>query len=352
MTDFETSCKLQKLISIATNRKNDLNIAMIASNKEKTNLATDYTKHSVRTSYLSMLETDELLGYFRNFGAYIKVYFDIEAFIEKFYKMSSDEKPNLIFETSSKGIGRGRDALIPCLCDIWNIKHLGSSSNINCLCSSKYQWSSVLKSHNISVPNSHFFTGTDWATMPSIGNKYILKLNYECASIGLSNDSVIINDGANLNDLAKKQYNDYLQPIIAQKFIEGYEVEVPLIKNNHFKCVLPPVGISYNDNKNLSNLFLNYETIYNDNYSFYRFDSVNFNASKNIQECVSKIIDILDLDGYMRVDFRVDNSGNFYVIDINNDPSITSSGSFLFSLECLGFDSADIVPILIGNCII
>lgn len=343
--------EINKIIHTADENKSEIKLSIIASVKDKTVNYDDYHEHSVSTSYLSLATLNELLGYFQEYDVYTTIDFDIEEFLKRFYTQENKIRPNIIFETSPKGIGRGKDALIPCLCDIWGIKHLGPSANITCLCSSKYQWGSILKSHNIPTPTSHFYTNHTWNTMPEIGVKYLLKLNYECASIGLSNDSVIINDGTNLIEFSERLSERYYQGIIAQEFIDGYEVEVPVLINHNSTIVLPPVGLSFRKSKLLDSEFLNYDTIYCDNYDFYDFSSVSEQISEEIRNCVYKISNVLDLNGYMRVDFRVKPNGDFYVIDINNDPCINTNGSFLYSLSLLGYENSTIAPILLGNCI-
>ena len=320
--------ELDDIIEIANRNKSQISLCIIASAKGKTTNYTDYSEHSISTSYLSLAELDELLGYFQEFGIYTTVFFDIEDFIKKYY--GNKIKPNIIFETSPKGIGRGKDALIPCLCDIWGIKHFGPMATVNCLCSSKYQWGSILTAHNIPTPPSHFFTNETWTSTPKVGKKYLLKLNYECASIGLSNNSAIINDGNNVSKYAHDLYLTYSQAVIAQEFIDGYEVEVPVLINTNTTIVLPPVGLSFKDSTLLNSDFLNYDIIYYDNYGFYDFSTVNQQLTDEIRNCVKKIVSVLDLNGYMRIDFRIKPTGEFYVIDINNDPCIDTNGSFHF----------------------
>ena len=72
-------------------------------------------------------------------------------------------------------------------------------------------------------------------------------------------------------------------------------------------------------------------------------------VATRLQDIAYKIIDLLDLSGYMRIDFRIRADGTYYTIDINNDPCINSCGSFLKSLELLDIDPQDIAGILIGN---
>ena len=72
-------------------------------------------------------------------------------------------------------------------------------------------------------------------------------------------------------------------------------------------------------------------------------------AADAVQKCAYKIIDILDLSGYMRIDFRVRSDGSFFVFDINNDPCINACGSFQKSLGLLGFEPYEVAGALIGN---
>lgn len=342
---------INEIIETANKNSLKINLAVIASVKNKTANYNDYKEHSVSTSYLSLANLDEIIGYFQTSGFFTSVYFDIEDFLAKFYGEDLTTKPNIILETSPKGTGRGKDALIPCLCDIWNIMHLGPTANTNCLCSSKYQWTSILKAHGIPTPASFFYSKGFGSDIPLKGVKYILKLNYECASIGLSDNSVILNDGNNISTYADDLSKKYVQPIIVQEFISGYEVEVPVLINCNKTIVFPPVGLSFNGKKLFEKEFLNYDIIYDDNYGFYDFAKVEPHTAEKLKECVKNIVRVLDLNGYMRIDFRVTENGEIFVIDINNDPCIDINGSFIYSLKTLGFKNETIAPLLIGNCL-
>lgn len=351
--DFsEINEQLQILLNCADMKKNDINLFMIASIKDTTQSSMDYKRHSVTTSYLSRQTLDELLISCRKYSNYLQVYTDVEEFLMDYYNDNFRVRPTLIFETSPKGTGRGKDALIPALCDIWKIPHLGPTASANTICSSKYQWTSILKENGLSVPDSYFFHAGKWIKEPPIGIKYILKLNYECASIGLFADSVLINDGKNITRKALELSKEFNQPIIAQKYIEGYEVEVPILSNHNKSIVLPPIGLSVGTQKYYTKEFFDYDVIYTDDYSFYSFCDINEKGAQMLIANAYKIIDCLDLNGYMRIDFRIDSSGNFFVFDINNDPCISKCGSFHKSIEVSGFHEEDIVGIIIGNALI
>lgn len=341
--------QLQKLITLAKDRSNTIYIAIIASTQDHSEKWADYGLHSVKTSYLARHELEEIIASFREYSAYLEVYTDIEDFLKALYTETLKIQPTMIFETSSKGIGHGRDALVPTLCDLLNYSHLGSDATSCVLCSSKYQWTSILRGNGLSTPESYLFSHNCWYTEPPVGKKYILKLNNECASIGLSANNVMTYDGINLTRKATQLQKDYGQQVIAQEFISGYEVEVPILVNQHFQLVLPPVGLSAEGELYHKERFFDYDTIFTDDYTLYDFSNVMPTAATDLQNAAYRIIDLLDLSGYMRIDFRVREDGKYFVIDINNDPCINSCGSFLKSLELLGINPKDIAGILIGN---
>lgn len=340
---------LQKLLQLAEENRTNTRLYVIATTKDNTVCASDYPLHSVSTSYLSRQELDELVKNFRYYCDYLEIYTDIEAFLRDFCGHKLRVEPTIIFESSALGTGRGRDALIPALCDVFRLPHLGAEATAGVLCSSKHQWTSILRGNGIPVPDSCVYHRGEWLQVPDIGKKYILKLNYECASIGLSSDCVMVNDGINLSRKATQLEHNYQQPVIAQEFIEGFEVEVPILVNPAFRAALPPVGLANGTQRFFSDGFFDYDSIYFDNYTSYDFRQVMPETVEKMRCCAQRIIDILDLSGYMRIDFRVREDGSFFPFDINNDPDINTSGSFLKSIELLGFDQKDLAGILLGN---
>lgn len=341
--------QLQELISLAQKIRDTTYIAIIASTQDHSEKWADYDLHSVKTSYLARHELEEIIASFREYCAYLEVFTDIEDFLKARYAGTLKVQPTMIFETSSKGIGHGRDALVPTLCDLLCYPHLGSDATSCILCSSKYQWTSILQMNGLSTPESYLFSHNRWYAEPPVGKKYILKLNNECASIGLSADNVMIYDGINLSKKAAQLQTNYGQQVIAQEFISGYEVEVPILVNQQFRSALPPVGLSAGKELYHKEQFFDYDAIFADDYTLYDFSDVMPVAASELQDTAYQIIDLLDLSGYMRIDFRVREDGKYFVIDINNDPCINSCGSFLKSLELLGVAPKDIAGVLIGN---
>ena len=337
---------LNQYIDITKQKVPCLKIALITSIKNETEAFNDFTFHSVTTSYLSKSDCNELINLFRENNIYVELYPDWEHFFKDFY--NNKFHCNIVFESSPKGIAKGKDAIIPAFCDSVGISHVGPDAAANLRCGNKYQWYCILRINDIPVPDTYLYT-SEWNKKPLSKGKYILKLNEECASIGLTKNSVFTNNVKEMTDKAREMTKIFDEPVIAQSFIHGYEVEVPLIANAKYTIALPPVGLQFNQQHYLKDMFFDYNNIDKDEYGVYLFEEENKDISEHLQKTTVSIAKLLNLHGFFRVDYRVDCSGNYYVIDINNDPTLNAEGSFQFSVQSLGYEKKDIISIILGN---
>ena len=120
---------LNKYIQTTKNYAKDLKVAFVTSILNETIAFDDFVEHSITTSYLTRKSCDKLLTYFRENEIYTELYTDFEDFIQEYY--SGVRKFNIVFETSPKGIAKGKDALIPSFCDSVGLRHIGPDAAAN-----------------------------------------------------------------------------------------------------------------------------------------------------------------------------------------------------------------------------
>ena len=338
--------KLKEYIDLANSKAPQLKVAFITSIQNETPTINDFSMQSVCTSYLSREDCNELLSAFRENKIYTELYIDCEEFFKAFY--SEKFNCNIVFETSPQGIAKGKDALIPSFCDSVGFPHIGPDAASALRCGNKYQWYCTLKNNSIPVPNTYLFTNHWINTPPEVGT-FILKLNEECASIGLTQNSVFANNLKHMTTKAEDLSKVFNEPLIAQQFISGYEVEVPVLSNKNTTIILPPIGLKYGNKRLLNDMYFNYDLIYDNGYGVYIFEEENVTLSEQLCEITEKVVDILNLNGFFRIDYRVTADGKPYVIDINNDPTLNIEGAFQRSVNYLGFKKKELISIILGN---
>ena len=102
------------------------------------------------------------------------------------------------------------------------------------------------------------------------------------------------------------------EPVIVQEFIEGWEVEVPVLFVGK-KIALPPMGIELGKDKFLNDRFLSFETVFSDDYDYYRFDLIDSKVAMVLRKIAEDSSRILDLRGNVRVDFKINDKGQYFI---------------------------------------
>lgn len=335
--------------------KNDVLVSLVTNVKGLTDEFNDFDKHSVSTEFLSENELEEINGSLKSFGFYTEIFFDetkfMSAVLNKEYNLIK-KKYCIIYNTSQKGTGPGRKSLIPAFCNLHNLLTTSSNAYVVSLCRHKFHYNSILKKLGLPVAESWFYDSHfGWLLnqKPSEGKLILAKPTFESASIGLDNNSIMPVDKY-LDESLKKISQEYRQPITVQEFIEGFEIEIPVININPIYSFFP-IGISLNNEKNLGKNILTYNTVYNDDYAFYEFDNFSKKEEQNILRCAENVIMSLGISGFGRVDFRVTNKNKFYITDIATNPHITKHSSFAFLFNKLKFSYKELPAFLIATAL-
>ncbi|HSZ84985.1 MAG TPA: hypothetical protein VK787_03085 [Puia sp.] len=338
------SQKIGALLNKIILLKNEITIIVVANVKGIT-ITDDYNKHSVITDFFSVSEFEEIVTGFREFGFYVQTYTDETDFFKtvinrEFQKIPGKRK--LIYNTSQKGIGGGRQSLMPAFCQLYKIPLIGSNAHVSSLCRHKYHFNSLLSKYHSHLPDAWLFDqkkGWLQNDHPPIGTKVIVKPVFEAASIGIGNESVFLYSVDKDSFLQKHSYM-FKQPLIVEEFIEGYEVEVPLLITDSYYS-LGPIGIELGNEKYLGDKILGYDEIYDDKYFFYDFDEIDRELSNAILSCTNLSAEILEIEDFGRIDFRINKEGEFFLTDITTGPHTVRHSAYHFAFKKMGFSHSE-----------
>lgn len=327
----------------------DTSITVVANVKGQTQ-TNDYHDYSVITDFFSEKEMEEIITAFRSFGYYVEAFVDEMDFIKVIVGGNKGKQRlrEIVYNTSQKGTGASRHALMPAFCKLYEVPYIGSNGYVSSLCRHKYHFNNLLFRYQEHLPKAWMYeNGKGWLLdqKPPVGLKVILKPIYEAASIGITEDSVIAYSPASEEHI-KNRSEKLNQPLQVEEFIEGYEVEVPIIIDARGIHPLGPVGISLNGSKLLGDKILGYETVYDDQYSFYDFFPHNPETSMGILDCASLSAKVLGMEDFGRIDFRVSSNGKFYLMDVTTNPHTTVHSSCNFIFHQLGFNHGELLSTL------
>jgi D-alanine-D-alanine ligase len=142
----------------------------------------------------------------------------------------------------------------------------------------------------------------------------------------------------------------YRQPLTVQEFIEGFEIEVPVLEAGGPQT-LTAVGIELNGRRNLANQFLTYDQVFSDSYAFYDFADENNSIAIEAMAVARKAFLALSLSGIGRVDFRINADGKPLITEVNCKPHVTKHSGFSHALSTVGCAGQDLVKFLVGSTV-
>ena len=278
-----------------------------------------------------------------------------DGFVEEIIRRSGTF--DVVFNLADEGINLNTqfEPNIVAFLDLLGIKYTGCShiSLTNCL--DKVLTKRILKSCGIPTPEFEVFDD-EIAFLPEISLKFpvIVKPSKEDGSMGIREDSVIHSPDRlkdKINQIAKK----YKQPVLVEEFIEGREMNVGVLGNKH-PMSLPVSEIIFNLPSNKIH-FLPYSAKWNKG-AVYEIGTVancpaDINAAleSRLRKISLKCYLLMGLDSYGRVDFRIDEDGNPFVLEVNPNPDISPDAGLANMARKSGMDYPELLDKIVRQAL-
>lgn len=345
--------QIQELIK--ETQKNASNIAILAviNVKSLSKQLPDYPSHSIRTSFLNDWEIDEFVVALRHAGFYVQHFVDEEEFFSWVQSGGYSDlniQHKLVYTSASNGIGPGRRALVPAFCNYHNIPTLNSNAYSCAINRHKFHVSKLLTSFGIKVPRTWYYLPNEgwWDNdSPPQGFKIIAKATYEGSSVGVESAAI-----GPYSDLIEERISELSillrQPITVQELIEGYEIEVPVMRFSSHKALGAAI-LSLNGKSNLKDTVLLYDDAWEDAYSYVDVLALPSMDIDNIYFTAELAAKILDFEGISRIDFRVKPDGDYYVIDVSSTPHLTQLNAINYLFSQAGLEYHDMLTALVAS---
>lgn len=304
---------------------------------------TDNADDFHKTECVSPIEQQMIEQSFRKIAQFVYSFSSENAFIKSIDQIRCNHSYLLVYSMAQNIDGVGRRVLIPLLCRYYNMINIGSDEYASFLSGDKRLMQKLLENNSeLCFPKTMYI---DQFNVKSIENmihqmpigQYIVKPIDESASIGVKLFRLSSDNGKRIYaDLL--EYSKNYSSFCIQEYIDGYEVEVPIIRiDQDFFC--PGVcQIIFEDN----NYYLDYDTVGVDSYSFTRYP---YSAAKIISSAIN-VAKQLQFHCISRIDFRVMKNIP-YIIDIGANPTISTHSSTNYLFRNLLGDEASVYHLLV-----
>ncbi|MGE5256676.1 MAG: D-alanine--D-alanine ligase family protein [Hyphomicrobiales bacterium] len=264
----------------------------------------------------------------------------------------ADWRPDLVFNLVESLDGRGRLIdLVPSLLDTLRIPYTGSCAEAIRETSHKVSAKERLAAHRLPTPP---WVGPVPADLPAVApscsagtdpsSRWIVKSLWEHASIGIDETSTDLCE--RMDDVVRvlrERAQHFGGACFAERFIDGREFNLSLLAGPDGPEVLPPVEILFEGYAPKMLRIVGYRAKWDESsYEFHhtprRFDFPPEDAAllHRLQDLAAQCWRAFGLNGYARVDFRVDAGGQPWILEINANPCLSPDAGFAAALQAAG----------------
>lgn len=245
---------------------------------------------------------------------------------EKLYNMLLNNKlpeVDIILNTAEGIKSRNREGWIPSLLEINNIPYSGSDAYALGVTLNKLHTKAIAQILNIPTPPYCRVNSLDdlkYATK-TLKSPWILKPNYEGSSSGV----LLASTEKELIDNATFLFKEYKQTLLCETYIEGKEYNVSLLYDGNATKVIGTVEVVRKDESPIK--IFNVQDKFTD--SCKKIPAIlPKELIKKMEEDTKKLHEYIGCYDYNRADYRVDNDGNYYLLELNPLPSIGVDSAF------------------------
>jgi len=174
------------------------------------------------------------------------------------------------------------------------------------------------------------------------GDRVIVKSLVEHASFGIDAASVVPADRAP-QEIAAREAR-FGGTFFAEAFIEGREFNISVIEGATGPIVLPPAEIEFIDFPAGRPRIVDYEAKWlSDSAAFentprtFDFPPADQPLLAEVRALSSAAWELFQLEGYARVDFRVDAEGRPWILEVNLNPCLTPDAGFIAAAGRAGY---------------
>jgi len=259
-------------------------------------------------------------------------------------------KPDLLFNLCESMEGDARnEPTFAGLLDLFGIEYTGADLVGLASCLHKQRTKDILIAQAIATPPYRFLpTLESLETVGMLDAPYFLKLAHEDASVGIT-EANLVRTAEELRARAREMIEEYKQPVLAERYIEGREINVTLLGNGADLKTLPLHEIDFSAMPKDRPRIVSYAAKWDEKH-------VDFAGTKpvplrdaspklvaDVESVARAAYTALGLRDYGRVDLRVDSAGMPWVIDVNPNCDISPDAGVARSAKMAGLSYAQLI---------
>jgi D-alanine-D-alanine ligase len=261
----------------------------------------------------------------------------VDAEVEPVVAALRREKPDLVFNLAESFGGKSAlESNVAALLNLLGLRYTGSSPSGLIQAGDKTLTKKVLSFHKIRTPEfaTVYRGAVDWAG--DIAFPLIVKPPQEDASLGITQKSIVRDVRELLNTIGQLQA-EYQSPALVEQFVEGREFYVGVLGNANARA-LPVMELDFSKYPPDRPKIASYEAKWGEGGGG---TGAEYDGTKSVfptklpegwaermQQVAVDAFHALRLRDYARIDLRVTDAGDVYVIEVNPNCYLVQDGEF------------------------
>jgi len=226
------------------------------------------------------------------------------------------------------------------LYELLGIPYTGAPAITLANCQSKFLTKKLLNYHGIKTAKFLLFKEIPEKINPEIKYPVIVKPAYEDASVGIENESIVTNTEA-LKRRIEYVFKHFDQAALVEEFIEGREFNVSVMGDQKLKA-LPISEIDFSKMPDHLHNIVSYQAKWDPHHESYHKTipvcpaKISKNLEEKLKQTAISAFKIMGTRDYARVDMRVTNDEEIFVLEVNPNPDLTEGAGFMRSAHAAG----------------
>lgn len=271
--------------------------------------------------------------------------------IQPLRELVDEWRPHIAFNLLEEFAGRQElDYHVVALLEMLGVPYTGCRPRGLILARDKALSKKLLAYDGVTVPKFAVFPRKQRVQRPKeLGFPLIVKgLTCE-ASLGISQKSIVETD-AKLRERVAFIHRNNHSDAIAEEFIEGRELNVGVLGEE----VLPVWELQFREwPKNahrIATAHAKHNRTYQRKHSIYQVPAeLSEELRAHVVQTTKQIARTLDLDGYTRVDYRLDASDRLFFLEANPNPDVARTEEFASAARKLGIAYPDLIQRIVES---
>ena len=262
----------------------------------------------------------------------------------------TDHRPEVIFNCCESILGQSKlEMNVAAMYELFGIPYTGSPTLTLGIALDKAMTKSIFVATGIPTPRHQLFeerattrSPLPWKVDPTLRFPLIVKPVHEDASIGIDANA-IVHDEAALLARARFILQEFEQPALAEEYIEGRELNVAVMGASEDTLTTLPISeITFDAVPKGMPRIVSYEAKWVEESPLYKTTvpvcpavlpaSIEA-AARRIALDAARAVGLRD---YGRVDMRLDDNGNLFVLEANPNPDISEDAGFMRAAQTSG----------------